>query len=338
MEDNPKLWTRFSLLKNDVLDYDIVGGEETLILAKDMNDLDKEAWLNSGRTLPDIFRRWVYEERPDLKPRLQRLLRSSPLIELDNYFLERVISDHYNKKFTIVDGNFTGSAEIKDLVPLPFQSFIMCFELDMNSVNHLDRVDSYDGERSVKSSSYTALYIFEKDGDQINCFRLQIKDIKKPLTFGQVQNLWQFFQFRPGDFFYTYAPCFAWWRLMFMCNSMLEQVQYNLDQPLKIKSSQKGHRPHHTYVNSVIRMKLPRTIEVNPHQYPNLSSRAEFSHRFEVMGHWRRIKGKGRNTDGERNQNGRTWIHPHIKGPDEAPIKAQLRKISLDPNFQSDSK
>lgn len=46
------------------------------------------------------------------------------------------------------------------------------------------------------------------------------------------------------------------------------------------------------------------------------NKREDFSHCFEVRGHWRSIKGVGLNRLGVRCVNGATWVRPHKKGDD----------------------
>lgn len=80
----------------------------------------------------------------------------------------------------------------------------------------------------------------------------------------------------------------------------------------------------------------PRFMQINPvvHIYTKPRGESlrnagggglEFSHRFYVMGHWRRVPGIGCNRDGERSVEGRTWVAPYIKGPDDKPLLRKQR-------------
>lgn len=50
----------------------------------------------------------------------------------------------------------------------------------------------------------------------------------------------------------------------------------------------------------------------------------EYSHCFEVRGHWRKIKGIGLNRHGERSVQGATWIKSHLKGSEDLIIKSRI--------------
>lgn len=43
----------------------------------------------------------------------------------------------------------------------------------------------------------------------------------------------------------------------------------------------------------------------------------EWSHRWKVRGHWRRVLGIGRDRTGEYRINGATWVREHIRGPED---------------------
>lgn len=52
----------------------------------------------------------------------------------------------------------------------------------------------------------------------------------------------------------------------------------------------------------------------------------EYSHCFEVRGHWRKINGVGLNRHGERTVQGATWIRSHLKGKKELIFKSRIVK------------
>jgi len=53
----------------------------------------------------------------------------------------------------------------------------------------------------------------------------------------------------------------------------------------------------------------------------------DWSHRWEVMGHWRRCIGNGKDRLGNYVVPGWTWVIPHVRGPITKPIKRQLRMV-----------
>lgn len=53
----------------------------------------------------------------------------------------------------------------------------------------------------------------------------------------------------------------------------------------------------------------------------------DWSHRWEVRGHWRKFDGTGKNRNGERKIKGHTWVKSHTKGPDEEDLVKKVRVI-----------
>lgn len=49
------------------------------------------------------------------------------------------------------------------------------------------------------------------------------------------------------------------------------------------------------------------------------SEKVEWANRWEVKGHWRRVKGLGKDQWGNPNM-GMTWVHEHVKGPEDKPL------------------
>jgi len=53
----------------------------------------------------------------------------------------------------------------------------------------------------------------------------------------------------------------------------------------------------------------------------------DWSHQWAVRGHWRGIKGIGKNRGGEYGQKGFTWVEDHVKGPEDKPLIQKTRII-----------
>jgi hypothetical protein len=61
------------------------------------------------------------------------------------------------------------------------------------------------------------------------------------------------------------------------------------------------------------------------HQTPT-GKTIEYSHRFEVRGHWRKLeRGLGKNRAGERVVTGFTWVNDHTKGDESLPLVKKIR-------------
>lgn len=60
----------------------------------------------------------------------------------------------------------------------------------------------------------------------------------------------------------------------------------------------------------------------------------DFSHRWEVMGHWRKIDGLGKNRGGEYTTQGYTWVIPHVRGPEDKMLVKKTRVIHAEKNIE----
>lgn len=54
----------------------------------------------------------------------------------------------------------------------------------------------------------------------------------------------------------------------------------------------------------------------------------DWSHRWEVMGHWRKIQGLGKDQHGSYRIKGFTWVNPHVKGPENKPVVTKTRFVN----------
>lgn len=56
----------------------------------------------------------------------------------------------------------------------------------------------------------------------------------------------------------------------------------------------------------------------------------DWSHRFEVRGHWRKINTTGKDRAGTYCVDGFTWVVNHERGPDHLPIVKKVRIVEAD--------
>lgn len=91
----------------------------------------------------------------------------------------------------------------------------------------------------------------------------------------------------------------------------------------KGNSKKKKKGPHQ--IRRIVRI-VPKTMKytiepVSP------GGRVDFSHRWEVRGHWRRVSGMGKDRNGDYVIRGLTWVKDCIKGPEEMPVVKKLRWV-----------
>lgn len=82
-------------------------------------------------------------------------------------------------------------------------------------------------------------------------------------------------------------------------------------------------------------MKVKKLIHIarksKPGQLVNVLSKfdVDWSHRWEVRGHWRSIGAKvGKDRNGSYNVKGFTWVNSHIRGPDDKELIKKTRVVS----------
>jgi hypothetical protein len=79
-------------------------------------------------------------------------------------------------------------------------------------------------------------------------------------------------------------------------------------------------------INGIVHVKSkksPKDTVVDPEAEKRI---IDWSHRWEVMGHWRKVAGIGKDEMGKYGVKGFTWVRPHTKGPQE---KELIKKIRL---------
>lgn len=79
------------------------------------------------------------------------------------------------------------------------------------------------------------------------------------------------------------------------------------------------------YINRVVVLKAPTKQQ----KALVTKKKLEFSHRFEVRGHWRKVNRFGHDQNGNLIQ-GKTWVRPCIKGPETKPLVKKIRVIPYD--------
>lgn len=68
---------------------------------------------------------------------------------------------------------------------------------------------------------------------------------------------------------------------------------------------------------------------------PAFSREIDWTHRWEVRGHWRTVSGIGKNREGEYCIPGFTWVKDFVKGPDDKPLVKKIRLVEPEKKEQS---
>jgi len=85
----------------------------------------------------------------------------------------------------------------------------------------------------------------------------------------------------------------------------------------------KGHNKTYLKIKQllVIAKKRSGGVTVN-------GKEVDFSHRWFVRGHWRKVKALGKNREGEYVVKGYTWVTEHAAGPENKPLVNKTRVVS----------
>lgn len=79
-------------------------------------------------------------------------------------------------------------------------------------------------------------------------------------------------------------------------------------------------------IKSIIRVSPKNTNEALAQ--PVMGKSIDWSHRWEVRGHWRRIEGIGKNRVGDYSVMGFTWVKDHAKGPEDKILIKKTRVVT----------
>lgn len=90
----------------------------------------------------------------------------------------------------------------------------------------------------------------------------------------------------------------------------------------RVKTRVKGEK-HLIKIREVIHV-TPKKIVGVPGPF---GGHVDYSHRFEVRGHWRQIERIGKDPHGDYGVKGYTWVVPSIKGPKNKPLVRKQRVI-----------
>jgi hypothetical protein len=87
-----------------------------------------------------------------------------------------------------------------------------------------------------------------------------------------------------------------------------------------------------------VRLKQKASSKVAASVHSGERELVEWSHRWEVMGHWRKVDGIGKDDRGRYHVQGYTWVIPHTKGPEEKEIVKKSRIVLDTKNEEEDGK
>lgn len=95
------------------------------------------------------------------------------------------------------------------------------------------------------------------------------------------------------------------------------------DGVIMLRNPDRPHKKKPFHINQIIRV-YPR--HEKDFLKPVLGNgKFDFTHRFEVRGHWRKVSAIGKDRDGVYQIPGFTWVKDFVKGPEDQPIAKKTR-------------
>jgi hypothetical protein len=76
-------------------------------------------------------------------------------------------------------------------------------------------------------------------------------------------------------------------------------------------------------IREVIHLAPRTTFKLNP----TISKKIDWTHAFDVRGHWRQISGRGKDRNGEYVVDGFTWVKNYVKGEEKMPFVKKIRLV-----------
>lgn len=133
-------------------------------------------------------------------------------------------------------------------------------------------------------------------------------------------------------------PSGAGWLIVFAIFCAMKYLQTEFVEATKRSYTQPritpidGKKYEHFSAYAVKFRKQPRQITI-PSQD---SAPKDWHHQWRVQGHWRKIKGTGKDESGDRCEEGRTWVKAHTRGPEDAPMlnRPTIVRDSLPPRYK----
>jgi hypothetical protein len=87
----------------------------------------------------------------------------------------------------------------------------------------------------------------------------------------------------------------------------------------------RGNEKRHMTIRQVVRVMSRKEKESAK---PAFSREIEWSHRFRVRGHWRKIVGLGKDREGRYSVSNFTWVSDFVKGPEDKPLIEKVRVVA----------
>lgn len=94
-----------------------------------------------------------------------------------------------------------------------------------------------------------------------------------------------------------------------------------INKTLKIKAN--GQKRDVT-IRNIIHVRPSRELTQGDR---GIRAMIDWTHRWEVQGHWRRISGLGKDRAGAYTVSGYTWVNPHTRGPEDKPVIKKTRMV-----------
>ena len=274
-----------------------------------------------------------------------RFLLNAAISRYRPFIISDKIAEIVRDRMMILDEQEIIEVDVKK-INLPFDTMIISsdepnhclnthltndFETREEAENYLKELNENDWRGAGKYLG-TQFFLIRYDEKNLDIFRSETP-LGNPLEYqgpkefiGQYTTSHSRFTYGQSTKDEVAIECFTY--LKTLSDLVTENVLYKDENP-RYMYHQNGRTREKRCLDQVIYLKCPREVKIAKERNTREPGSRCYDFRFEVMGHWRRICGTGKDSLGSRNQKNRTWVEAHIKGPTNAPLLRQLRHVEL---------
>lgn len=117
-----------------------------------------------------------------------------------------------------------------------------------------------------------------------------------------------------------------WKQMFYFFQMMAKECQFGTEKTnIQFRVGSGANREKHR-IKEIVHVRLKK--KVYPKDEEMEKRNIVWSHRWEVMGHWRKIEGVGKDNLDKYCVKGLTWVKPHTKGPEEKDVVKKVRLVT----------
>ena len=247
------------------------------------------------------------------------------VISLDFIKKHQLVGETYTEKFT----HYLGKKDVPFELPLPFDSIWLEFLPEHGSMKPIlgASLPQWGRDKTPQVFGYLVQKIGLEKGPAYSITAFVIvgseNNIDEVCTVSDILLRDEYQKMAMGGSGHITMYGLVWHRQLFdILNLMCQEKQVGLDKTKTQVRAGKGKERRLVKVKNIVYV-VPSTERSDFNQ--KNGTNIDWSHRWEVRGHWRRVAHIGKDPEGNYCIPGFTWVLPSIKGPDTSPLIRKTR-------------